>query len=141
MIEREICVDGNLVNLSQIARFVSDQALKLGISEDVAYDIEIAVDEACTNVVEHAYGDGASGVVRVCCTASDAEFIVRVTDYGKAFDPSRVPAPDLALPLEDRDIGGLGLYFMNTLMDSVEYASADGANHLTLRKIWRGNGS
>jgi len=134
MVEHEICVDSNLVNLEQIAQFVSNQALQLGLAEDVAYDIEIAVDEACTNAIEHAYGNGASGVVRVCCSSTDAEFVVRVTDYGKAFDPSQVSSPDLALPIEERDIGGLGLYFMRKLMDSVEYASAGGANHLTLRK-------
>jgi serine/threonine-protein kinase RsbW len=133
--EYELCVTSYLTNLAQIAAFVSEHAAQLGMDQDAVFAIQMAVDEACTNSMEHAYGGQENGEVRVCCYFEDGDFVVRITDFGKTFDPAAVPTPDLARPLEERETGGLGLFFMRKLMDSVEFTSdPTTGNQVTMRK-------
>jgi len=123
------------MNLATIAEFVSEQARLAGLDEDQVFEVQMAVDEACTNSMEHAYNGQGDGELRVCCYVESDDFVVRVTDYGRAFDPSVVAAPNLSLPLEEREIGGLGLFLMGKLMDRVEYrANGKEGNQTLMRK-------
>ena len=136
--EYEICVSSQLLNLAAIAEFVSERAQLAGLSENVVFDIQMAVDEACTNAMEHAYDGHPDGQVRVCCYVERDDFVVRVTDYGRSFDPSTISPPDLSVPLEERQIGGLGLFLIGQLMDCVEYrADKKAGNQMVLRKRLR----
>ena len=121
--EYEICVSSRLTNLSQIADFVTDCATQTGLDERQVFDVQMATDEACSNSIQHAYEGREDGEVRVWCYGEDGDFVVRITDFGRPFDPDQVPKPDLDSPLEERQIGGLGLFFMRALMDSVEFHS------------------
>ncbi|MHB9033117.1 MAG: ATP-binding protein [Anaerolineae bacterium] len=133
--EHALCVKSDLSNLAQIADFVALEAAQLGLNEDQVFNIQMAVDEACTNSMEHAYDGDVTGEVTVCCYKEDNDLVIRVSDLGKPFDPSSVPEPDITLPLEERSIGGLGLYLMRKLMDSVEFrAQAVQGNEVTMRK-------
>jgi serine/threonine-protein kinase RsbW len=133
--EYEICVSSQFLNLAAIAEFVSERAQLAGLSEDQVFDIQMAVDEACTNAMEHAYDGQPDGQVRVCCYVERDEFVVRVTDYGRSFDPATIAPPDLSVPLEERQIGGLGLFLMKQLMDRVEYrADEKVGNQMVMRK-------
>ncbi len=139
MRQYEMCVSSRVVNLAEIAEFVGEHARRSGMDEDAVYDLQTAVDEACTNAMQHAYGGEGDGEVRVCCYEEEGEFVVRVTDHGQPFDPASVPEPNLQLPLEDRDIGGLGLYFMRQMVDRVEFGTLNGqGNQVTLRKRYLG---
>jgi len=119
--ELEFTVASDLENLAQIAEFVASAALRLGLSEEQAFEVQMASDEACANVIEHAYGPDATGDIRICCSVEGDDFVVTISDQGRPFDPDQVPEPDLACPLEDRQIGGLGLYFMRKLMDRIVF--------------------
>jgi serine/threonine-protein kinase RsbW len=132
--EFELCVTSNLGNLAQIAEFVSELAASWGLHEDDVFAVQMAVDEACTNSIEHAYGGRDDGQVHVCCYVEDDQFVVRITDFGESFDPSSVSSPDVNAPLEEREIGGLGLFFMRKLMDSVEFLSSGSGNQVIMRK-------
>ena len=133
--EFEICVTSNMANLTKIARFASERARLAGMGEDQVFDVQMAVDEACANAMEHAYKGRQDGEIHVCCYVEKDEFVVRVTDYGKPFDPSSIPPPDLSAPLEERDVGGLGLFFMRALMDGVEFRSGPvRGNEVIMRK-------
>jgi len=133
--EYEICVSSQMLNLAAIAEFVSERAQLAGLTDDEVFDVAMAVDEACTNAMEHAYDGRPDGQVRVCCYVEKDEFVVRVTDYGRSFDPSAIGLPDLSGPLEERQIGGLGLYLMSQLMDRVEYrADEEVGNQVVMRK-------
>jgi serine/threonine-protein kinase RsbW len=139
MRQYEICVSSRLSNLAQVAEFVSERARVAGMREDAVYDLQAAVDEACTNSMQHAYGGREDGEVRICCYQQNGEFVVSVADRGVPFDPASVREPDVTAPLEDRDIGGLGLYLMRRLVDSVEFSSPQQAgNQVVMRK--RANG-
>lgn len=133
--EDELCVTSRLTNLTHIAEYVAERAARAGLNEEEVFAVQMAVDEACTNSIEHGYQGAENGEVRVCCYTENDDFIVRITDFGRAFDPSSVPEPDLSGPLEERQIGGLGLFFMRKLMDSVEFVcNVGGCNQILMRK-------
>ena len=133
--EHALCVKSNLTNLVKISDFVAEEATQLGLSQDKVFEVQMAVDEACTNSMEHAYNGDSTGEVTVCCYAQDDDLVIRITDAGIPFDPGIVPEPDLSLPLEERSVGGLGLYLMRKLMDSVEFTMLhDKGNQVVMRK-------
>lgn len=131
---QEICVSSATANLAEIADFVAERAALAGLDEERVFAVQMAVDEACTNSMQHAYEGRADGEVRICCYVDDDDFVVQIFDHGKRFDPEAVPEPDLASPLEERAIGGLGVFFMRRLMDCVEFTADEGGNLVTLRK-------
>jgi len=140
--QHEICVTSELANLANIGVFVSERARLSGMSEKQVFQVQMAVDEACTNAMVHAYQGDPEGEVRVCCYLEGNEFVVEVVDQGQVFDATAVPEPDLGKPIEDRDIGGLGLFFMRKLMDSVVFATpSEGGNQVIMRKRIGGRSS
>lgn len=114
--------------------YANQAAHRLGLPETESYHLQLAVDEACANVLRHAYG-GRGGYIELTIRAVEDELQVTVRDWGKAFDPLGVPLPDISASLEERTLGGLGLYLMHQVMDSVSY-QFDGAqgNTLTMTK-------
>ncbi|MBC7235267.1 MAG: ATP-binding protein [Chloroflexi bacterium] len=131
-------MSSKLANLARISAFVSEQARLVGMTEDQIFEVQMAVDEACTNAMEHAYGGREDGEVRVCCYTEGDDFVVRVTDFGEPFDPDAVPQPRLDVPLEQREVGGLGLFFMRKLMDRVDIATTKGqGNQVVMYKRHR----
>jgi anti-sigma regulatory factor (Ser/Thr protein kinase) len=135
MDRHETCYLSDRTNLGQIAEFVAERARLAGLDEDRVYAIQMATDEACTNSIEHAYDGRSAGKIHVCCYVEGLDFVVRVTDFGHEFDPDLVPVPDVSAPLEDRSIGGLGLFFMRKLVDGIEFSfDPVQGNQVVLRK-------
>ena len=121
-----------LEQLAAIGEFVSRCAQQADMDERDIFAIQMAVDEAATNIVLHAYGPDQSGPIQVICWQEGNNFFVQLRDYGRPFDPSLVPAPDLESPLEDRREGGLGIFLMRRMMDHVEFAREGRENVLTM---------
>ena len=106
-------------------------------SGDLTFRVSLVVDELAQNVVDYAYTD-TPGDVEVAVTSRDETVVIEIVDQGQPFDPlTEAPAPDLASPIEDRPIGGLGVHFTRTLMDDVEYSRESGKNCLKIvtRKV------
>jgi len=123
-----------LGSLAHFRDFVEEVCNAQGIDEDTAYDLKLAVDEACTNVVQHGYAGMNPGSIMLDMTVSEGEVEVRLTDFGHPFEPSSAPKPDITLPLEERSMGGFGLFFIYETMDAVDYVSGEEGNTLILRK-------
>jgi serine/threonine-protein kinase RsbW len=117
-------------NLPFLCNYAAQTGRELGLAEEEIYQLQLAVDEACANVVRHAY-DGQGGHLELTIQAADDEIQVIVRDWGEPFDPQAVPPPDTAAPLEERPLGGLGLYLMKQVMDRVDY-QFNGTNGNTL---------
>lgn len=121
--------------LDEIREFVGNIARQSGFGDKDVYNIQLATDEAASNIIEHAYGKISDGVLELSCGVQADTIKIILTDYGEAFDPSQIPLPDLKADLSDRKIGGLGIFLMRKLMDEVHYESnADKSNTLTMMK-------
>ena len=120
--------------LAMIADFVTRVAQQAGLDARTIYHIETAVDEACANIIYHAYEYEGQGDIELRCACQNDEFIVTLTDHGRVFDPMSIPTPDVNAPLEARTEGGLGCFLMQSLMDEVNYHFTPNANILTMVK-------
>ncbi len=131
---RTLTVPGRYDQLTPICEFVTDAAAAAGLGESERAHCQLAVDEACTNIIEHGYGGENRGAISVTCEVAPGEIVITIHDQAQHFDVSAVPEPDLQAPLDEMRIGGLGLYFMRHVMDAVEFSYEGGGNKLVLVK-------
>jgi len=121
--------------LADVGILIQNAGKTAGLDEKAIYQVETAVDEACSNIIEHAYGGEDRGDIHIECYSSPGLLKVILKDNGKSFDPDLVIAPDIDSDLEDRSDHGLGLFFIRRWMDSVRFEfSKDGGNTLTMIK-------
>ena len=133
--EQTLTLPGRFNSLAAISEFATRAAKSAGLDPCAVYAVQMAVDEACSNIIEHAYGGEGRGAIECTCRINDDGLTVIIRDHGRPFDPTIVPQPDLHASLEDRKGSGLGLYFMRQLMDEVHFEFApDSGNVLTIVK-------
>ncbi|MBI3092360.1 MAG: ATP-binding protein [Candidatus Tectomicrobia bacterium] len=121
--------------LKMIGEFVSRMAKISGFDDLDCKRIEVAVDEACTNVIEHTQRGASHDAFSICCRAVASGIEITISDRGAPFDFDSVAVPDVSAGAEDRPIGGLGIFLMKKFMDFVKYTpGADGMRHLTMSK-------
>lgn len=121
--------------LDEIREFVGGIARAGGFSDKDVYNIQLATDEAASNIIEHAYENITDGILELSCGMQGDAITIILIDRGESFDPSEVPLPDLKADLSDRKIGGLGIFLMRKLMDEVHYEpKSDKSNVLTMIK-------
>jgi len=128
---------GRFESLAAISEFVTRAAEATGLDTRAVDAVQLAVDEACSNVIEHAYQGEERGDIECTCCSSDDGLTVIIRDSGRPFDPSLVQEPNLNPTLQDEKFtgGGLGLYFMRQLMDKVHFEFVpDSGNVLTMVK-------
>ena len=132
---KKLEVKSRTENLSIIRDFVNKSASEAGIPSDVTENIILAVDEACTNIIKHAYNSVPDGELIIKIKSTQSRFEISITDYGHSFAPETIPEPDLQKYYRQRRVGGLGMYLMKTLMDDVKYVSIPGKyNEVLLSK-------
>ncbi|MBN1485322.1 MAG: SpoIIE family protein phosphatase [Chloroflexia bacterium] len=122
-LQRHLRVSSRLENLTAISNFILEAAQDAGLNERQAYHVRLALDEACTNVIQYAYEGQEDGELLLHCWVEEDEFVVTLQDRGTPFDPHHAPAPDLGSSWEDRPIGGLGVYLIQQLVDRIKYES------------------
>jgi serine/threonine-protein kinase RsbW len=129
---------GNYKNLSKISNFIVSHAEEAGFTPRDVYAIQTAVDEACANIIDHAYEGENIGDIEITIKDINKELQIILNDKGAPFDPEQVPEPDITSPLEIRKERGLGIFFIRQLMDKVifEFSQTEG-NTLTLGKFKR----
>lgn len=125
---------GSYSSLEKIGEFVTEAAKSIGFDGFELYKIETAVDEACSNIIEHAYGQENIGDIVVSVTTDLEKITVTITDFGEPFDPKYVKQPNLDADLLNRDDHGLGIYMMKQWMDVVIFDTLKDKNVLTLEK-------
>lgn len=118
--------------LDEIREFVGEIARKGGFSDKEVYNIQLATDEAASNIIEHAYEGVSDGLVEISCGMQSNSIRIILVDHGESFDPADVPDPDLKADLSERKIGGLGIFLMRKLMDEVHYDAEPRKNRNTL---------
>lgn len=108
-------------SLAEISSYVTQAAERTGLGARAVYAVQMAVDEACSNIIEHAYKGRADGTIECTCEVTPKGLAVTLCDHGVRFDPLCVGEPDVCTPLAERSRGGLGIYFIRKLMDEVQY--------------------
>jgi anti-sigma regulatory factor (Ser/Thr protein kinase) len=123
-------LDGLAALVERVERFGAEQ----GLAANVVNALNVVLDEAVSNAINHGYDAGVRGKIAVRLRRGADRVEVEVEDDGRPFDPLQAPPPDLTLPLERRPIGGLGIHLIRNLMDEVSYARHDGRNVLKMAK-------
>jgi serine/threonine-protein kinase RsbW len=133
-------ISAELAQLATIREFVAQTGRDLGLDQRTIQELQLAVDEASTNVIRHAYG-GKGGEIEISVELDEGIVRLTIRDWGIPFDPMAVPVPDVSAPLEQRKLGGLGLFLIHRVMDGVHFAfDAEQGNTLSMEKWTRGGG-
>jgi serine/threonine-protein kinase RsbW len=117
--------------LNEVIEFVEDSADRFGLETKKKFGLLVAVEEAFVNICSYAYPAG-EGQVEVCCGGEGDSFVLEIADSGDPFDVLSLPDPDTTLDIMDREIGGLGVYFIRRLTDEVSYRRENGQNILRM---------
>jgi serine/threonine-protein kinase RsbW len=120
--------------LDEIRELVAGVARQGGFSDKEIYSLQLAADEAASNIIEHAYDGVTDASLDVSCGMLGDTLTIVMRDQGHTFDSSKVKQPDLKADLSERQIGGLGVYLMRKLMDEVHYETKGNDNVLTMIK-------
>jgi anti-sigma regulatory factor (Ser/Thr protein kinase) len=122
-------------NLAAICEFVTAFSREAGFSDATLYDLELATNEAATNIIEHGYHENSDGKIECSIEVDDMGVTITLRDWGMPFDPSDVPDKDFDVPLQDLGPRGAGLRMMKGTMDEVEFEQLPGPeNCVTMRK-------
>ncbi len=127
----DITVPAKLESLEWLVKSATGSALQCGLAGESLYAVELVTEEAVVNVFKYAYPQG-EGKVRLRCIEDGDRFVIEVTDWGVLFDATAQPAPDLTSSLEERPLGGRGIYLIKKMTDEMRYTRKDRQNILSL---------
>jgi len=127
-----LLLKNRIVEVSRLVEAVESFGGHAGLSSDLTYRLTLSLDEIVSNVIRHGYSDTGDHIVEVRLTVHDGTVTAVVEDDGHPYDPRESPAPDLTLPVEQRGPGGLGIYLVKQMMDSIDYERKAGKNVLTV---------
>lgn len=133
---------GRYEHVQQLCQFVAEGARQSGLSDTAVFHVELACDEACTNIIEHGYGGEDVGDIVISWQTHADQFTITIQDNGRRFNPDNVPVPptvtesepDEEALTESLQVGGLGVHFIRKLMDDVHFNTTEQGNVLTLIK-------
>jgi serine/threonine-protein kinase RsbW len=131
---QSLTIESRTERLIEVRDFVSMAARKFGFSDEEVSKIALAIDEACTNIIKHAYAFDPTQQIAITVGGTRGTFEVLISDHGRRFNPSSIPSPDMKEYLSHYRRGGLGVYLMRSLMDKVEYSILPGKNEVRLIK-------
>jgi serine/threonine-protein kinase RsbW len=131
-----ICLEltNRLSELSRIQEALEANAERFGVPEAMIMSLNLAIEEAFTNIVNYAYTDQEQHTIGICISRKEKALTITLTDDGKPYDPTQKDDPDIELPAEKRQVGGLGIFLIRKIMDKVEYERIDNKNNLILTK-------
>ena len=134
MSESRLVVPARYDRIKQVCDFVEAAADGAGLDETSKFHCQMAVDEACTNIIEHGYEGEDRGQIEAVCSAAPGVLRIELRDQARPFDINKVPEPRLNVPLEESTVGGLGVHFIKKMMDEVTFSREIGTNRLVMVK-------
>lgn len=124
----------NVSEIDKLALFVEELGSELNLPHDLVFNLNLVLEEAVSNVILYAYPKDQTKEIYLLAKKIDDNLLFILTDTGKEFDPTQMPNADITLEAEERPIGGLGIYLIRQIMNTVEYNRINGKNVLTLTK-------
>ncbi len=134
MSESRLIVPARYDRIKQVCDFVEAAADGAGLDETSKFHCQMAVDEACTNIIEHGYEGEDRGQIEAICSADPGVLRIELRDQARPFDFNEVPEPKLNTSLEESTVGGLGVHFIKKMMDEVTFSRETGTNRLVMVK-------
>lgn len=132
---KELTIDAAVENIAKVTEFVDGQLEEMGCPMKAQMQIDIAIDELFSNIAHYAYNpEVGPATVRVEVADNPMSVVITFIDKGVPYDPLAKGDPDITLPAEEREIGGLGIYMVKKSMDEISYEYKDGQNILTIKK-------
>ena len=132
--EKKLVIKNDISEISKLATFIGELSEELDFTPELNFNLNLVLEEAISNVILYAYGKEEQKDISLVAYLSDNNLVFVLTDSGMEFDPTKVPDADVTLSAEEREIGGLGIYLIRQIMNTVEYQRIDGKNVLTMRK-------
>ena len=130
----EVRIRNRVGDLLEVTRIVDEMAASHRLSHNVAADMNVALDEVLTNIITHGYADDGLHEITVRLTLDKDVLEAEIEDDGAPFDPLTIPPPDVRAPLRARQVGGLGIHLVRSLMSDVAYSLVGNRNRLRLRR-------
>ena len=134
----ELSLHNDLRELAVAAEKVDAFCAEHGLSTDIAFAVNVSVDELLTNTISYGYDEGGRHRIRMTVRLEGGVLVVELSDDAKPYDPTSAPHPDIDASIEERPIGGLGVHFVRELMDGFRYRRSGGRNIVTLTKRTEG---
>ena len=133
--EATLNVDARVESLAAVRAFVERACRLTGLDPASCFDLKLAVDEACANIIDHGYQGRAGGAIRIGCSSDESSVRVTIVDWGRAFAPAELPPADVTSDWKQRPVGGLGWHLIQQSVDEIDYEPDPAAgNRLTLVK-------
>lgn len=132
--KKDIEIINQVSEIERVAAFIEELGEELNLSPSMVMNINLAIEEAIVNSILYAYPKESRNTISLAAECSGNELIFVLTDEGTAFDPTQVPEVDTSLAVEDRPIGGLGIFLVRKIMGEVTYQRIDDKNRLEMRK-------
>ena len=133
--ERQLTLTNDIVEIPRLHRFMRTVSEHAGLDHALAMNLNLALEEAVSNVILYAYPEGVQGEVDIRATVGKERIDFTVSDNGVPFDPVDTPDPDLTADVKERPVGGLGIFLVKRIMDQVSYSRENGKNILSMTKI------
>ena len=131
----EISIGNDVHEIAGVAERVDEFCEARGIGLKTAYAVNVSIDEVLTNTIDYGYDDDEAHRIEIALRKEADKLVVAIEDDSREFDPSGPPPEvDFDATLEERAVGGLGLFLVHELMDRVDYRRAGGRNFITLTK-------
>jgi anti-sigma regulatory factor (Ser/Thr protein kinase) len=129
-----VALKNDLAELERVSRVLDEFGQRHAIPAAALFDLHLALDEILTNVVSYGYDDHEEHAITVRLTLRPQRIAIEVEDDGRPFNPLDAPAPDTQQPIDERPVGGLGIYLVRRVMDDLEYRRQEGKNVLVMHK-------
>ncbi|MDR9415378.1 MAG: ATP-binding protein [Gracilimonas sp.] len=129
-----LTVEASTEHLAKVRNFVAAHAEQIGLDQKDVSEIRLAVDEAYTNIIKHAYKNDAKMNVNIEIGSNGEQLWISLMDEGKSFDPSSYNEPDLMQRIKEKKRGGMGVYLIRKLMDQVQYNRTGHTNEIRMVK-------
>ena len=123
----------DLSNLPLFRKFILEACGLMKVDAKVSEALQLAIDEICSNLIIHGYKDMEAGEISLSVRQEQKEIEILVEDSGKPFDPAKLEAPELSDKIDERKIGGLGVFMVKEMVDEMSYESTNGRNRLSLK--------
>ena len=134
MTARRAAVPADAAQLSVLNQFLRDFGSAVALDAAQVQTFELALEEIFMNIVMHGAQPGSTPLVEVSLDRASESVTMTVEDDGPQFDPLSLPPPDVTASLAGRPVGGLGVFLVRNMMDTISYARVAGRNQLRMSK-------